>query len=101
MTQMDVTTERDGELLTVTVRGEIDAHTCEELAGRLDTELVDGVTSLVVEAAGIDFVDSSGLRVLVKAANRLDGTITVRGANDTFRRLLEITGLADEFRLES
>jgi stage II sporulation protein AA (anti-sigma F factor antagonist) len=101
MTQMDVTTERDGESLTVTVEGEIDAHTCEELTARLDAELVDGVSSLVVEAAGIDFVDSSGLRVLVKAANRLDGSVTIRGASDTFRRLLEITGLVDDFRLES
>jgi anti-anti-sigma factor len=54
---------------------------------------------LVVEVSGLDFVDSTGLKVLVRASQLVDGRIALVGAGDQLRLLLEITAMTDRFHL--
>jgi anti-anti-sigma factor len=87
----------------VTVRGEIDAHTCGRLQAAIDRAidlLGPDEPRLLVDVGAVGFIDSSGLRVLVNAANRLDdsGTkLTLRNPSATVLRLLEVTGLDEHF----
>jgi anti-sigma B factor antagonist len=76
--------------------GEIDAHTAPELAARLDP-LPGASTDLVVDVAGIEFIDSSGLRVLIEAHQRANAggrRLVIRRPSASVRRLFEISGLA-------
>jgi anti-sigma B factor antagonist len=76
--------------------GEIDAHTAPELAARLDP-LPGNSTDLVVDVAGIEFIDSSGLRVLIEAhqrANAAGRRLVIRRPSVSVRRLFEISGLS-------
>ncbi|WP_233509835.1 STAS domain-containing protein [Actinomadura craniellae] len=92
------TTQQDGRA-TVAARGSIDLHSSEELRERL-TELVDaGNKVIVVDLTAVDFCDSSGLNVLVRAykhARAQSATFTVTGAYGRVENVLRTTGL-DKF----
>lgn len=93
----------DGAARTLVLAGEIDAHTAPDLAARLD-ELVDGAGDVTVDMAAVDFIDSSGLRVLIDAHNRtLEGErrLVLRAPSAAVSRLVEIAGLAGHFNVDS
>lgn len=80
--------------------GVIDAHTAEDLSGRLDELGVDGNVHLDLSA--VEFIDSSGLRALVNAHQALDGAghqLRLSGISAAVDRLLEITGLRDHLHV--
>lgn len=86
---------------TIAVTGEIDAHTAPELKGRLAAFVV-GDADFVVDMSGVDFVDSSGLRVLIEANQRVadaSGRLVLRAPSPSVIRLIEITGLADHLHV--
>jgi anti-sigma B factor antagonist len=95
--------EHDG-VAEVTVRGEIDIHTCGDLETTL-TRLADsGVRTVTLDFAGVAFIDSSGLRVLVighKALQDQGGSLVVSNPSASTKRLLEVTGLNGLFDVES
>jgi anti-sigma B factor antagonist len=83
----------------VTARGEIDVATSPRLRSELTNLIARGATEITLEFAGVTFVDSSGLGVLVGAYKRLrengDGRIRIVGAQQSVRKVFEITGLED------
>ena len=83
----------------VTARGEIDVATSPRLRAELTNLIARGATEITLEFAGVTFVDSSGLGVLVGAYKRLrengDGRIRIVGAQQSVRKVFEITGLED------
>ena len=55
---------------------------------------------LVVDLTQLEFMDSSGIAMLLRAAGRV-GTIEVRNPSDVVRRIIECTGLADVLHIET
>jgi stage II sporulation protein AA (anti-sigma F factor antagonist) len=83
-----------GDRVTVHVSGEVDLETIDQLAAGL--EGCHGM--VVVDLAGVTFIDSSGLGTLVRARNRLTsegGALLVQHPADKVRRLFEVTGLTE------
>lgn len=67
----------------------------------LDRLIDEGCTTVVLNAAEISFVDSSGLRLIVVVGNRfadLGGRLTVDKMSGAVKRVLEVTGLIDRYR---
>ena len=97
---LDVTSNRTDDRTVVSVRGEIDAATCDELASAL-TAATRSETGLEIDVSGVTFIDSSGLRTLVLAQQHLGDArkLVVRGPDATFKRLLGITGLDEVFEI--
>jgi anti-sigma B factor antagonist len=82
------------------LRGEIDAHTAPTLAAAMK-ELPTGVVT--VDVAGVSFMDSSGLRVLIEAATRAresSGDLVIVHSTPGITRLVEISGLGGQLRLD-
>lgn len=80
----------------LSVSGEIDAHTAPRVA---DAIAASELSDLSIDMSGVEFVDSSGLRVLVEAHQRLEsggGRLRLVGASPAVKRLLEISGV-DEY----
>lgn len=84
-------------ILTVTLSGEIDHHRVKGVFQDLD-QAIDEVLprQLIVDCAGITFMDSSGIAVLLRLWQRmgeLDGTIQVTGLPEQPARVLRAAGL--------
>ena len=99
---MDLTIEtRDVDGRTVVaVGGEIDVYTAPKLRDKI-TELVGaGVYDLVVDMEGVEFLDSTGLGVLVGGLKKVrahDGSLQLVCSQDRLLKIFRITGLAKVF----
>ena len=86
---LEMAVDGDGALV---LTGEIDTHSAAILAERLQGER----EIVVLDLAGVSFIDSSGLRVLVEAHQVREpvGGMQLRSPSAAVQRLLEISGLA-------
>lgn len=83
---------------TIFVRGELDLSTAPELEGPLEETLEDGDASVLIDLSQCEFIDSTGIALIVRAWQRLASGENGRGLvicsqNEQVRRVLEITGL--------
>jgi anti-sigma B factor antagonist len=79
--------------------GEIDISNADALGRTLD-RLVDAQTKvLVFDLTKLEFMDSSGIAMLLRAAARA-GTVEVRNPSSVVRRIIECTGLADVLQID-
>lgn len=86
------------EAVVVTVVGEIDPST-SPLLREACHRAASMSSRLVLDLAGVTFMDSSALKVLIETRQRKDiTTVVVRNASHPVRRLLEITGLTVHFQ---
>lgn len=90
-----VEAENDAGLNTVSVFGELDQATAPELRTALTRALGGGV-AVLVDLSDCDFIDSTGLSLLVEAKRRLaenERQFGVCCPDADVRRLLELTGI--------
>ena len=84
----------------VAVGGEIDVYTAPKLRDKI-TELVgEGHHDLVIDMEGVDFLDSTGLGVLVGGLKKVrahDGSLQLICTQDRLLKIFRITGLAKVF----
>ena len=92
-----VRTEREGEHAVVKISGDLDIYSSSELRDAL-LDLVDAAAgTVVVDLSDVEFIDSTGLGVLVLAQKRLrqqGGEVILRSPSHKTRTILELTGLA-------
>ena len=89
-----LTVTSDGS--TVTVTGDVDAYSAPDLASALDPFPGEGPVTL--DLSGVEFMDSSGIRVLVDAHQRAaeaERRFVIADPSRSVRRILEISGLLD------
>lgn len=102
MDGIDLQVERNGGSATVRVGGEIDLTSAPRLDDEVTGLIEDSVTTLTIGLAGVSFMDSTGLRVLLKASKLLEssgGTLVLGEPSDPVRRLLEVSGLDTHFQI--
>jgi anti-sigma B factor antagonist len=77
--------QQDGSLTRIAVRRMLDINTAPLLSEQVDQVLSSKPTKVVVDLAGLDIIDSSGVAVLVKlykGVRTVGGTLEVTGARD-------------------
>jgi anti-sigma B factor antagonist len=87
----------------VSLEGELDLAAAPQLRECLVGLVEGGATDIVLDVARLEFIDSTGLSVLVMAFNRtraVDGSTVLRNPSHSVLRLLEITGLLAVFGIE-
>jgi anti-anti-sigma factor len=55
----------------------------------------DGQPELVIDLSELRFIDSTGIRALLRLAERTERGVVIRGARENVRRSLEIVRVAD------
>ncbi len=84
----------------ISVSGEIHVSTAPSLSQRLHTIIESGKTTLVLDLSGVEFIDSTGLSVLLnglRLVNQRHGGLAIVCTNPTVLRLFQITNLDDTF----
>lgn len=91
---------KTGSLSVVDVKGEIDVYTAPKLREKLIELVSEGSYNVVVNLEGVDFLDSTGLGVLVGALKRVkahDGTLALVCTQEKILKIFKITGLTKVF----
>ncbi len=90
----------DEQTHLIGVRGEVHVSTAPEFSERLNDAIARGKTGVVIDMTGVEFIDSTGLSVLLNALRRVtrqQGTLALAVSNPTVLRLFEITRLDSTF----
>ncbi len=92
----------DDSSVVIRVAGEIHATTAPEFSERLNAAIADGKTGVSLDLTGVEFIDSTGLSVLLnglRRVTRVRGSMVLACANPTVLRLFEITKLDSTFEI--
>ena len=98
---MTITKEINGSKLLLKISGRLDTASSPELQEVLNNSL-DGAASLVLDLKELEYISSSGLRVLLSAHKSMSGKegMIVKNMNETVMQVFEITGFSDILSIE-
>ena len=90
---MEINKKTDGEVLTVALTGRLDTISSPQLEESLKEEL-DGVRVLMFDLAGLSYISSAGLRVLLSMQKRMNrqGEMIVKNVEPVIMEVFEMTG---------
>jgi anti-anti-sigma factor len=77
----------------LTLSGELDVSSADCVRLVVDRVTAGAPDKVIFDVAGLDFMDSSGIAILVIAAERV-GTVEVRHPSRIIGRTIELSGLA-------
>ncbi len=91
-----------GDASVLAVSGEVDVATVPRLREKLHSLVAEGSPRIVVDLERVDFLDSTGLGVLVGALKRVranGGELALVCTSARIRKVFEVTGLTKVFSL--
>jgi anti-anti-sigma factor len=99
---MNITTEEIDGVMTVVFEGSLDTNTAPDAEAKLGELLTAGTAKLVIDFASLDYISSSGLRVLLVAGKKLGssgGSMRLCNLNETVDEVFEISGFSTIFNV--
>jgi len=87
-------------VVTLALKGRLDAGTSAQAEAAIQDFLGAGGGKLILDLAGLDYISSAGLRVLLvanKAMRRKAGALALCGAQGNVREVLEVSGFTTLF----
>ena len=91
----------EDDKLYVAVEGRLDTITSPDLEKEIN-EAIEGVKELTIDFDKVEYISSSGLRVLLaeqKVMNK-QGSMKLINVNDTIMEIFEVTGFTDILTIE-
>ncbi len=91
----------DGGNVTLTLAGRLDTASSPELEAVLD-EVLPSATALVFDLAGLEFISSSGLRLVLRAQKAMgaQGSMRLEHVCESVMEVFDITGFRDFLDIE-
>ena len=92
-------TIRNGEHLAVNASGRLDAVSASALSDEM-RGMLDGVTEIIFDLGGLEYISSAGLRVLLAAYKLMlkrEGSMRVENARADVLDVLKMSGFAELF----
>lgn len=80
--------------VTIVLEGELDIASVEVIRRGVEPYLVELPRQVVFDLARLQFMDSSGIALLIEVSNRVD-SVEIHHTTPIVRRVLEVTGLID------
>ncbi|MGI5153713.1 STAS domain-containing protein [Microbispora sp. CA-102843] len=87
-------------VLVVALDGALDYTNAERLCQDVETALGEEHRELILDLGGLDFCDSTGIRILLsvrKLMQERNGAVTLAGLNARLARIFRVTGLISAF----
>ena len=97
--RMTVEEQSDGRALLVRLSGELDIAGVPDVQPVLDRLLAQDRQPVCIDAADLTFMDSSGVALLIRIANRFDSVELVH-PTPAVRRVGQVLGLGDRFGMD-
>ena len=93
---LDIKKEVNGSEATFALEGRLDTITSPDFENELKG-VIDGLTSITMDLAKLEYISSAGLRVLLGAQKVMNkqGSMKLINVNDTIMEIFEVTGFAD------
>ena len=102
MFNVELSVSGHGGHAVVALRGELDLADASAVASHLIAAVAACGPSIIVDLAGLEFIDCCGLGVLVRVlkwTRERGGGMCLAGPRPRVRRVLEMTGLIGVFRV--
>ena len=98
---MRIEKNQEGEKLNLAVIGRLDTTTAPELEQELK-ESLEGVKELILDLAGLEYISSAGLRVLLAVQRRMNkqGSMKLVNVNELVMEVFEVTGFSTILTIE-
>jgi len=98
---MIINKREEGSKLTIYLEGRLDTTTSPELSTVLN-ESLNGVTELIFDFTLLEYISSSGLRVLLAAQKVMNsqGKMIVKNVSEMVMEIFEITSFVDILTIE-
>jgi len=90
-----VRSEQEAGTFVILVEGELDMNTAGQLERELEAPLAASGSSLLIDLSHCEFIDSTGIALLVKTWQQLggNGRLALCGVAAQVERVLDVTGL--------
>jgi len=97
---MTIRKEQNGGALDIAPEGRLDTTTAPELEAELKN--LEGVTELKFDLAGLEYISSAGLRVLLSAQKIMNkqGSMIILNTRPEIMDIFEITGFTDILNIQ-
>ena len=97
---MTINKKQNGNALEIALEGRLDTTTAPELEKELNG--LSGVEQLTLDFAGLEYISSAGLRVLLSAHKIMSrkGGMKVTHVNEIVNEVFEVTGFSDILTIE-
>jgi anti-sigma B factor antagonist len=98
---LKVSVSNEGAEYTVTVEGRLDTNTSPELEAKIN-EVIGNANKLIIDLGNLEYISSAGLRVLLGAAQVMEGKgeLVVRNVTEAVREVFDLTGFNNVFTIE-
>ena len=97
-----VRTAKEGDTHVISLCGELDLANADTAETALEASLVENATQVVIDMRELEFIDSTGIALLVAALGNNGSEERVRfipSAAPAVTRVLELTGLSERLPL--
>ncbi len=88
-----VHSEQQQGVFVILVEGELDMNTAAELERQLEAPLAASDSTLLIDLSRCEFIDSTGIALIVRAWQKLEDRFSICGVCDQVKRVLDVTGL--------
>ena len=97
---LNISKSQEGSALTLVLEGRLDTVTSPELEAVVKE--LGNVDTLVMDIAGLEYISSAGLRVLLSAQKTMNakGGMTIKNATEEVMEIFEVTGFDDILTIE-
>jgi anti-sigma B factor antagonist len=88
--------EKEGNVMVVSIAGELDASSAPELRARFEELIGQGENQFVIDLRALDFFDKSGISALVNLFKRVrigEGGVNLCNIKPEIMKLFELTRL--------
>ena len=93
---MNIIIEKTNDATVLKIEGRLDTTTAPELEKAINGE-GDALRNLVLDFAGVDYISSAGLRVLLSAQKKMNvqGSMELVNVSEAVMDIFEMTGFAE------
>lgn len=101
---MEIKENKQDAILILEISGHLDANTSGQLEKKLISPIDNDTKQIIIDFSDLEYISSSGLRLLLLAAKKLDkidGKIVLCSMEDFIKEVFDISGFTPIFTITS